>query len=70
MSIYEYDEEKQRKFDREEGREEGRKEGKAEGIDMIVNLLKMLSPDSKEYAMALNGTAADRMKLFEKYNIK
>lgn len=31
MSIYEYDEEKQREFDREEGREEGRKEGREEG---------------------------------------
>ncbi len=27
MSIYEYDEEKQREFDREEGREEGWEEG-------------------------------------------
>lgn len=26
MCLYEYDEEKQRKFDREEGREEGREE--------------------------------------------
>lgn len=32
MSIYEYDEERQRRFDREEGREEGIKEGRKEGI--------------------------------------
>ena len=45
MSIYEYDEEKQRKFDREEGREEGRKEGREEGRylgkrELIDELLK------------------------------
>lgn len=32
MSIYEYDEERQRRFDREEGREEGMKVGREEGI--------------------------------------
>ncbi|MBR6359611.1 MAG: hypothetical protein IKS11_08175 [Lachnospiraceae bacterium] len=45
MSIYEYDEEKQREFDREEGREEGRKEGREEGRylgkhELIDELLK------------------------------
>ena len=37
MSIYEYDEEKQRKFDREEGREEGRQIGKLELVDELVS---------------------------------
>ena len=34
MSIYEYDEKKQRRFDREEGREEGRAEGISIGGDV------------------------------------
>lgn len=32
MSIYEYDEERQRRLDREEGRAEGREEGREEGV--------------------------------------
>ena len=41
MSIYEYDEEKQRKFDREEGREEGLVEGEKKGKrELIAELLK------------------------------
>ena len=36
MSIYEYDEKKQREFDREEGREEGRKEGLEEGLIILI----------------------------------
>lgn len=44
MSIYEYDEEKQRQFDREEGREEGLEEGLAEGreaerAEIVLRLL-------------------------------
>ena len=73
MSIYEYDEKKQRLFDREEGREEGRKEGLAEGrtegMDMLAALLKVLMPGSEDYNLVLNGTSDDRMRLFEKYKI-
>ena len=36
MSIYEYDEEKQREFDREEGREEGWEEGASSVLDELI----------------------------------
>ena len=41
MSIYEYDEKKQRRFDREEGREEGRAEGIPIGGDVkLITLIQ------------------------------
>ncbi|MBO4902013.1 MAG: transposase [Lachnospiraceae bacterium] len=53
----------------EDGRIEGRAEGLAEGENMIISLLKLLEPGSKEYDKALNGSAADRKKLYKKYKI-
>ncbi len=57
----------------EDGRIEGRAEGLAEGLtegeNHVISLLKLLKPGSKEYDKALNGTAADRKKLYKKYKI-
>lgn len=53
----------------EDGRIEGRAEGLTEGENLVISLLKMLEPGSKEYDKALNGTAADRKKLYKKYKI-
>ena len=57
----------------EEGRLEGRKEGREEGLEAgenkVLKLLKLLKPDSKEFDKALNGTSADRKRLYKKYNI-
>ena len=61
MSIYEYDEEKQRRFDREEGM--------IKGADMLASLLKQLTPGSDEFNRALNATEEERQELYRKYNI-
>lgn len=53
----------------EEGRAEGRVEGISKGENMVLQLLKLLPPGTKDYEKALNGTAADRKKLYKKYNI-
>ena len=53
----------------EEGRAEGRVEGISKGENMVLKLLKLLPPGTKDYEKALNGTAADRKKLYKKYNI-
>ncbi|MDE6387294.1 MAG: hypothetical protein K2L82_05725 [Lachnospiraceae bacterium] len=42
MSIFEYDEEKHMRNEREEGREEGRAEGRAEGEDIAFALMQKL----------------------------
>ena len=47
----------------------GRVEGITIGEDMLIKLLKLLSPGSKEYDKALNGTTADRKRLYKKYKI-
>ena len=49
--------------------DEARAEGRAEGEDMLVRLLKVLTPGSKEYEKALNASSADRRKMYKKYNI-
>ena len=36
---------------------------------MLIKLLKLLVPGSKEYDKALNGTSADRKRLYKKYKI-
>lgn len=36
---------------------------------MLIKLLKLLTPGSKEYDKALNGSTADRKKLYKKYKI-
>ena len=53
----------------EDGRHEGRVEGITEGENMLIKLLKLLKPGSKEYDKALNGTSAERKKLYKKYKI-
>ena len=53
----------------EDGKIEGRTEGIAEGENMLIKLLKLLKPGSKEYDKALNGTSAERKKLYKKYGI-
>lgn len=49
--------------------EDGRIEGRAEGENLVISLLKLLEPGTKEYDKALYGTAADRKKLYKKYKI-
>ena len=49
--------------------EDGRVKGRAEGENKAFELIKLLKPGTKEYDKALNGTAADRRKLYKKYNI-
>ncbi|MBQ9504684.1 MAG: hypothetical protein IJU93_06705, partial [Lachnospiraceae bacterium] len=43
--------------------EDGKMEGRVEGENMLIKLLKLLTPGSKEYDKALNGTSADRKRL-------
>ena len=52
-----------------QGLKEGRKEGLEEGANMLAKLIKLLNPDSKEFDKALNGTSADRKRLYKKYKI-
>ena len=49
----------------EEGREEGREEGQA----MLADLILKLTPGTEDYMKALQGTAAEREKLYRKYGI-
>lgn len=44
-------------------------DGKIEGENMLIKLLKRLTPGTKEYDKAINGTTADRKKLYKKYKI-
>lgn len=57
----------------EDGRIEGREEGRAEGLtigeDMLAGLILKLTPGTKDYMKALQGTSADRKKLYKKYGI-
>ena len=53
----------------EDGRIEGRAEGRTEGENMVISLLKLLTPGTKEFDKAINGTDADRKKLYKKYKI-
>ena len=54
---------------REEGREEGIKEGREEGSNLLAKLIRVLTPGSRDYEDALNGTYETRQELFKKYNI-
>ena len=55
MCLYEYDEERQRRWDREEGREEGRDLGRFEnGLDIAKMMLEM-GHYSKEEIAELTG---------------
>ena len=49
--------------------EDGRAEGRIEGEDMVLKLIKLLKPGTKEYDKAINGTKAERRKLYKKYKI-
>ena len=49
----------------EEGREEGREEGQA----MLADLILKLTPGTEDYMKALQGTSAEREKLYRKYGI-
>ena len=36
---------------------------------MVLSLIKLLKPGTKEYDKALNGTSEERRRLYKKYNI-
>ena len=54
---------------RMEGRAEGIEEGVTKGEDMLADLILKLTPGSKDYMKALQGTTADRKRLYRKYGI-
>ncbi|MBQ9606190.1 MAG: hypothetical protein IJV16_03320 [Lachnospiraceae bacterium] len=49
--------------------EDSRIEGQEQGENRALELIKLLEPGTKEYDKALNGTAAERKKLYKKYKI-
>ena len=49
--------------------EDGKIEGREEGEKLLAKLIKLLTPGTKEYDKALNGTTAERKKLYKKYKI-
>lgn len=62
MSIYEYDEERQRRFDREEGREEGEQR--------LASLMQiLLENDKKEEIHKILSNKDYRKELYRKYNL-
>ena len=71
MSIYEYDEERQRIWDREEGKEEGEKSGLARGLKASVKVmynLKMSKEEAVKQLMEVSELSReDIMPLIEKY---
>ena len=69
MLETEYNEEEVLKIVAEDARREGEKNGKELGTEMVLSLLKMLSPGSDEFDRALNGTQEEREALYEKYGI-
>ena len=54
---------------RAEGMAKGRAEGMAKGEDMIISLLKKLTPGSEDYYKALNASSEERRELYKKYGI-
>ena len=58
-------------LDRVEARgvEKGRAEGMAKGEDMVIALLRKLTPGSDDYYTALNASAEERRELYKKYGI-
>ena len=58
-------------LDRVEARgvEKGRAEGMAKGEDMIIALLRKLTPGSEDYYKALNSSSEERRELYKKYGI-
>ena len=58
-------------LDRVEARgvEKGRAEGMAKGEDMVIALLRKLTPGSEDYYKALNASPEERRELYKKYGI-
>ncbi len=54
---------------RAEGMAKGRAEGMVKGEDMIISLLKKLTPGSEDYYKALNASSEERKELYKKYGI-
>ena len=53
----------------EKGMAKGRAEGMAKGEDMVIALLRKLTPGSEDYNKALNASAEERRELYKKYGI-
>ena len=53
----------------EKGMAKGRAEGMAKGEDMVISLLRKLTPGSEDYNKALNASAEERKELYKKYGI-
>ena len=53
----------------DDGRIEGMREGQEKGENMLARLIKLLTPGSKDFDKAINGTSAERKKLYKKYKI-
>ena len=51
------------------GMEKGRAEGMVKGEDMIIALLRKLTPGSDDYYKALNASSEERRELYKKYGI-
>ena len=58
-------------LDRVEARgvEKGRAEGMAKGENMVIALLRKLTPESEDYYKALNASPEERKELYKKYGI-
>ena len=54
---------------RAEGMAKGRAEGMAKGEDMIIALIRKLTPGSEDYYKALNSSSEERRELYKKYGI-
>ena len=71
MSIYEYDEERQRIWDREEGKELGRKEGQKEGENRFAMLASALIEAGRaEDILKATKDMEYRKKLYKEYGIQ
>ena len=51
------------------GRAEGMEKGMAKGEDMVIALLRKLTPGSEDYYKALNASPEERRELYKKYGI-
>ena len=51
------------------GVEKGRAEGMAKGENMVIALLRKLTPESEDYYKALNASPEERKELYKKYGI-
>ena len=71
MSIYEYDEERQRIWDREEGKELGRKEGQKEGENRFATLASaLIEAGQAEDILKATKDMEYRQKLYKEYGIQ